>query len=109
MSHGQSDKHKNNEDLVTKVHRSFSYVFQKRRPQLMQDRAGGMEEELKEGDLGMGTTARLDICTGTAICSGLRSEGSANPQLDKQGTHNLLLLNKMKILIIYKNIKVFLS
>ncbi|KAK3542298.1 hypothetical protein QTP86_021960, partial [Hemibagrus guttatus] len=57
--------------------------FKKHRPQIMQDRACGMEEELKEGDLGMGTTARLDICTGTAICSGL-SEGNANLQQDKQ-------------------------
>ncbi|XP_017311905.1 vascular endothelial growth factor receptor 2 isoform X1 [Ictalurus punctatus] len=58
--------------------------FKKHRPQLMQDRAGEIEEDLKEGDLGMGTTARLDICTGTAICSGLRSEWSANPQQDQQ-------------------------
>ncbi|XP_060773450.1 vascular endothelial growth factor receptor 2 isoform X2 [Neoarius graeffei] len=58
--------------------------FKKHRPRLMQDRAGGLEEDLKEGDVGMSTTARLDICTGTAICSGLRSEWSANPQHDKQ-------------------------
>ncbi|XP_027001975.2 vascular endothelial growth factor receptor 2 [Tachysurus fulvidraco] len=58
--------------------------FKKHRPQLMQDKAGGTEVDLNEGDLGMGTTARLDICTGTAICSGLRSDWSANPQQDKQ-------------------------
>ncbi|KAI5090429.1 vascular endothelial growth factor receptor 2 precursor [Silurus meridionalis] len=58
--------------------------FKKHRPQLMQGRASEIEPELQEGDLDMGTTTRLDICTGTAICSGLRSEWSANPQLDQQ-------------------------
>lgn len=88
--------------MATVVHMPSSYVlFQKHRPQLIQDSAGGMEEDLKEGDLGMGTTARLDICTGTAICSGLKSEWSSSPQQDKQGTarpshcHNLLLLGKL--------------
>lgn len=88
--------------MVTLVYMHFSYVlFQKHRPRLMQDRAGGLEEDLKEGDVDMDTTARLDICTGTAICSGLRSEWGANPQQDKQGTanlpqcHNLLLPDKL--------------
>ncbi|KAM9435384.1 vascular endothelial growth factor receptor 2 isoform 2-T2 [Clarias gariepinus] len=58
--------------------------FKKHRPRLMQDRAVGMEEELQEGDPSMGTATRLDICTGTAICSGLKNEWSANPQQDEQ-------------------------
>lgn len=88
-------------------------LFQKHRPQLMQDRAGEIEEDLKEGDLGMGTTARLDICTGTAICSGLRSEWSANPQQDQQGTaslpqcHDLLLLDKL--IYLTENLSWFMS
>ncbi|TSN30195.1 Vascular endothelial growth factor receptor 2 [Bagarius yarrelli] len=58
--------------------------FKKRRPRLMPERIGGLPEDQKEEDLGIGTTARLDICTGTAICSGLRSDWSGNSQQDKQ-------------------------
>lgn len=32
------------------------------------------EEHVEEGDLGLGTMALLDICTGTAVCS--RASGS---------------------------------
>lgn len=32
------------------------------------------EEHVEEGDLGVGTVAQLDICTGTAVCS--RASGS---------------------------------
>lgn len=86
-SYCQSNKNINPDDLLTKVHMSSYMLLQKHRPQLMQDKAGGTEVDLNEGDLGMGTTARLDICTGTAICSGLRNE---NPQLYKQGTASQL-------------------
>lgn len=33
-----------------------------------------VEEHVEEGDLGLGTVAKLDICTGTAVCS--RASGS---------------------------------
>lgn len=33
-----------------------------------------VEEHVEEGDLGLGTVAQLDICTGTAVCS--RASGS---------------------------------
>lgn len=83
------DKHENTKP-ATAAHTDSSCVpFQKHRPRLVHDRAAGMEEDLKEGDVGMGTTARLDICTGTAICSGLRNECGTNPQQEKQGTANL--------------------
>ncbi|KAL6486117.1 hypothetical protein MHYP_G00055090 [Metynnis hypsauchen] len=55
--------------------------FKRCRLRLIQGRAGGTEEDLNEGDLGLGTTTRLDICTGTAVCSGLRGEGVSNPHL----------------------------
>uniref|UniRef100_A0AAR2K3R1 receptor protein-tyrosine kinase n=1 Tax=Pygocentrus nattereri TaxID=42514 RepID=A0AAR2K3R1_PYGNA len=45
------------------------------------NKAGGTEDDLNEGDLGLGTTTRLNICTGTAVCSGLRGEGVSNPHL----------------------------
>lgn len=70
-------------------------LFQKHRPRLEQDRAVGIEENLKEGDMGMGTTARLDICTGTAICSGLKNEWNTKPQQDTQGTADLPLCRNL--------------
>ncbi|XP_072538762.1 vascular endothelial growth factor receptor 2 [Salminus brasiliensis] len=57
--------------------------FKRRRPRLVQDNAA-LEEDLNEGDLGLGTSTRLDICTGTAVCSGLRGDCVLNPTLDEQ-------------------------
>ncbi|XP_066532939.1 vascular endothelial growth factor receptor 2 [Hoplias malabaricus] len=62
--------------------------FKRCRPKQHQDRACGLEGgqnegDLNEGDLGLGTTTRLDICTGTAICSGLRGECVSNPPQDE--------------------------
>uniref|UniRef100_A0A8C7NT77 receptor protein-tyrosine kinase n=1 Tax=Oncorhynchus mykiss TaxID=8022 RepID=A0A8C7NT77_ONCMY len=37
-----------------------------------------MEEDVTEGDLGLGTSTHLDICTGTAVCSRLGEESSVS-------------------------------
>uniref|UniRef100_A0A8B9L8Z7 receptor protein-tyrosine kinase n=1 Tax=Astyanax mexicanus TaxID=7994 RepID=A0A8B9L8Z7_ASTMX len=57
--------------------------YKRSRPRLVQDNAG-LEEDLNEGDLGLGTTTRLDICTGTAVCSGLRGDCLLTPSQDEQ-------------------------
>ncbi|XP_078141825.1 vascular endothelial growth factor receptor 2 [Centroberyx gerrardi] len=42
-----------------------------------------VEEDVTEGDLGLGKIAQLDICTGTAVCSRLGDEASVS-NLDSQ-------------------------
>uniref|UniRef100_A0A673W0T6 receptor protein-tyrosine kinase n=1 Tax=Salmo trutta TaxID=8032 RepID=A0A673W0T6_SALTR len=46
--------------------------FKRRRPRSGQWER--MEEDVTEGDLGLGTSTHLDICTGTAVCSRLGEE-----------------------------------
>ncbi|KAI4890009.1 hypothetical protein NFI96_010860 [Prochilodus magdalenae] len=61
--------------------------FKRPRPRLVHSRAEGTEEDLNEGDLGLGTTTRLDICTGTAICSGLTGQCvSSTPQEEHESS-----------------------
>lgn len=62
-----------------------------------------MDEELNEGDLGLGTTTRLDICTGTAVCSGLGGECVLNPAQDDQGTAACTPQNKAQITNVANN------
>lgn len=44
------------------------------------------QEDVTEGDLGLGKVAHLDICTGTAICSTAGDKASAG---DVEGTQSL--------------------
>uniref|UniRef100_A0A9J7XZ01 receptor protein-tyrosine kinase n=1 Tax=Cyprinus carpio carpio TaxID=630221 RepID=A0A9J7XZ01_CYPCA len=44
------------------------------------------EEDLHEGDLGLGTSTRLDICTGTAMCTRMGEQTSTTQLQDEQGT-----------------------
>ncbi|XP_030627154.1 vascular endothelial growth factor receptor 2 [Chanos chanos] len=55
--------------------------YKKRSPKLS-DKAL-IREDLTEGDLGLGTVAQLDICTGTAVCSKVREEWSVS-HLDEE-------------------------
>ncbi|XP_041696266.2 vascular endothelial growth factor receptor 2 [Coregonus clupeaformis] len=50
--------------------------FKRRRPRSNQlERMG---EDVTEGDLGLGTSTHLDICTGTAVCSRLGEESAVS-------------------------------
>ncbi|XP_029905824.1 vascular endothelial growth factor receptor 2 isoform X2 [Myripristis murdjan] len=42
-----------------------------------------VEEDVTEGDLGLGKSTQLDICTGTAVCSGL-GDNTSDINLDSQ-------------------------
>ncbi|KAA0708703.1 Vascular endothelial growth factor receptor 2 [Triplophysa tibetana] len=42
------------------------------------------EEDLREGDLGLGTSTRLDICTGTAVCTRLSEKTCMNHEQHEQ-------------------------
>lgn len=42
--------------------------------------ASAEEEDVTDGDLGLGKIAQLDICTGTAVCSNQASGGGVDPQ-----------------------------
>lgn len=44
------------------------------------------EEDLHEGDLGLGTSTRLDICTGTAECTKMGEQTSTTQLQDELGT-----------------------
>lgn len=46
----------------------------------------GGEEDVSGGDLGLGTSAQLDICTGTAICSRLGDESSLNLEYTEESS-----------------------
>lgn len=50
------------------------------------------EEDLREGDLGLGTSTRLDICTGTAVCTRLSEKTSMNHEQHEQGTMDVMLI-----------------
>ncbi|KAM3876411.1 vascular endothelial growth factor receptor 2 [Diretmus argenteus] len=43
-----------------------------------------VEEDVAEGDLGLGNSAQLDICTGTAVCSRLGHESSVSNSLNQE-------------------------
>ena len=45
-------------------------------------------EDVTGGDLGLGSSPHLDICTGTAVCSRVAGGGSVNTMEDAQGTEN---------------------
>uniref|UniRef100_A0A673NDW4 receptor protein-tyrosine kinase n=1 Tax=Sinocyclocheilus rhinocerous TaxID=307959 RepID=A0A673NDW4_9TELE len=42
------------------------------------------EEDLHEGDLGLGTSTRLDVCTGTAMCTRMGEQTSTTQLQDEQ-------------------------
>lgn len=68
-------------------------VSQKRTPRPCR-RDAQQEEDLREGDLGLGTSTRLDICTGTAVCTRLGEQNSMNHEQDEQGTFDGLVYNR---------------
>lgn len=56
---------------------------------------------MTEGDLGLGTSTHLDICTGTAVCSRLGEESSVSHVEEEDGTAALYLhTHLMQILYI---------
>nr|XP_055041614.1 vascular endothelial growth factor receptor 2 [Misgurnus anguillicaudatus] len=57
--------------------------YKKRTPRQSQ-REVRQEVDLCEGDLGLGTSTRLDICTGTAVCTRLGEETNTNNVQDEQ-------------------------
>lgn len=44
-----------------------------------------MEEDVTEGDLGLGKIAQLDICTGTAVCSRAADRTSGSDMDTQEG------------------------
>ncbi|CAB1332082.1 unnamed protein product [Coregonus sp. 'balchen'] len=58
--------------------------FKRRRPRSGQWER--MEEDVTEGDLGLGTSTHLDICTGTAVCSRLGEESSVSHIEEEDGS-----------------------
>lgn len=50
------------------------------RKRLNSQRWPSTEEHVEEGDLGLGTVAQLDICTGTAVCTRAASGGNLDIQ-----------------------------
>lgn len=61
-------------------------VSQKRMPRMPCRSEVQQEEDLHEGDLGLGTSTRLDICTGTAMCTRMGEQTSTTQLQDEQGT-----------------------
>lgn len=43
------------------------------------------EEDMSEGDLGLGKIAQLDICTGTAVCSRVGDMASGSSMDTQEG------------------------
>ncbi|XP_073709188.1 vascular endothelial growth factor receptor 2 [Garra rufa] len=58
--------------------------YKKRTPRMPCRREVQQEEDLHEGDLGLGTSTRLDICTGTAVCTRMGEPTSATQLQDEQ-------------------------
>lgn len=53
------------------------------RKRLNSQRWPSTEEHVEEGDLGLGTVAQLDICTGTAVCT--RAVSGSNMEMQEGG------------------------
>lgn len=62
--------------------------FAQQRKRLNSQRWASSEEHVNDGDLGLGTVAQLDICTGTAVCS--RASGSNMDTLEGGKRESLL-------------------
>uniref|UniRef100_A0A9J8DGD3 receptor protein-tyrosine kinase n=1 Tax=Cyprinus carpio carpio TaxID=630221 RepID=A0A9J8DGD3_CYPCA len=58
--------------------------YKKRTPRMPCRREVQQEEDLHEGDLGLGTSTRLDICTGTAMCTRMGEQTSTTQLQDEQ-------------------------
>ncbi|RXN15192.1 vascular endothelial growth factor receptor 2 isoform X1 [Labeo rohita] len=58
--------------------------YKKRTPRMACRREVQQEEDLNEGDLGLGTSSRLDICTGTAVCTRMGEQASTTQLQDEQ-------------------------
>lgn len=66
--------------------------FGRQRTRLNSQRWVSTEEHMTEGDLGLGTIAQLDICTGTAVCSRAADQASGcNMDTQEGGEENSLL------------------
>uniref|UniRef100_A0A672KSS6 receptor protein-tyrosine kinase n=1 Tax=Sinocyclocheilus grahami TaxID=75366 RepID=A0A672KSS6_SINGR len=60
--------------------------FKKRMSLMPCGREVQQEEDLHEGDQGLGISTRLDICTGTAVCTRMGEQTSTTQLQDEQGT-----------------------
>ncbi|XP_052441858.1 vascular endothelial growth factor receptor 2 isoform X1 [Carassius gibelio] len=58
--------------------------YKKRMPRMSCMREVQQDEDLHEGDLGLGTSTRLDICTGTAMCSRTGEQTSTTQLQDEE-------------------------
>lgn len=58
------------------------------RKRLNSQRWQSTEEHVEEGDLGLGTVAQLDICTGTAVCT-MAASGSTMDMQEGDGGRKL--------------------
>ncbi|XP_067239768.1 vascular endothelial growth factor receptor 2 isoform X1 [Chanodichthys erythropterus] len=58
--------------------------YKKRMQRMPCRREVQQEEDLQEGDLGLGTSTRLDICTGTAVCTRMGEQTSTTLLQDEQ-------------------------
>lgn len=65
----------------------FSRVQQRKR--VDSQRWASAEEDVTEGDLGLGKIAQLDICTGTAVCSTAGDKASGSNMDIQEGTDTL--------------------
>lgn len=54
------------------------------RKRLDSQKWGSPEEHIIDGDLGLGTVAQLDICTGTGVCSTAADQASSSSSVDTQ-------------------------
>ncbi|XP_075895260.1 vascular endothelial growth factor receptor 2 isoform X2 [Nelusetta ayraudi] len=62
-----------------------------KRKRLNSQRWPSTEEHVEEGDLGLGTVAQLDICTGTAVCTRAASGSNMDMQEDSSDDDHLTM------------------
>lgn len=60
--------------------------YKKRTPRMPNRREVQQDEDPHEGDLGLGTSTRLDICTGTAVCTRTGEQSSTTPQDEQESS-----------------------
>ena len=58
------------------------------------------EEDVTEGDLGLGKIAQLDICTGTAVCSRAADKASGSSVDSQEGTEVIFTFALSSLLIV---------
>lgn len=63
--------------------RSYLSSSPNQRKRLDSQKWGSPEEHVIDGDLGLGTVAQLDICTGTGVCS-MAADKASSTSVDMQ-------------------------